>query len=192
MPLAPPFASNHFRSDAMGLLDSILSGVANNALGRASGMSGLLGGRGGRSNILMALLPVVLTMLANRRSGASFGHASMPGGLGGLGALAGIGGLGALLNRFHQNGYGPQAQSWVGTGPNEAIPPEAVSQVFNQNELSEIASQAGVSQDEARTGLSALLPQIIDHLTPHGQLPTDDQLASRVDELHQEVQQRTI
>jgi uncharacterized protein YidB (DUF937 family) len=188
MPLAPPFASDHFRSGAMGLLDSILSGVANNALGRAGGMGGLLGGGGGRSNILMALLPVALTMLANRRGG----HAAMPGGLGGLGALAGIGGLGALLNRFHQNGYGEQAQSWVGTGDNEPIPPEAVSRVFNQNELSEIASQAGVSQDEARTGLSALLPQIIDHLTPHGQVPGDDQLASRVDELHQEVQQRSV
>jgi uncharacterized protein YidB (DUF937 family) len=174
----------------MGLLDSILSGVANNALGRASGMGGLLGGaRAGRSNILMALLPVVLTMLANRSGGTGFGRSAMPSG---LGALAGIGGLGALLHRFQQNGYGPQAQSWVSTGQNEAIPPEAVSQVFNQNELSAIASQAGVSQDEARTGLSALLPHIIDHLTPHGQLPDDDQLASHVDQLQQEVQQRTV
>jgi uncharacterized protein YidB (DUF937 family) len=174
----------------MGLLDSILSGVANNALGRSGGMGGLLGGAmGGRSNALMALVPVVLTMLMNRRGGAGLGRSAMSAG---LGALGGIGGLGALLNRFHQNGYGPQAQSWVGTGANEPLPPEAVSQVFNQNELSEIASQAGVSQDEARTGLSALLPQIIDHLTPHGQLPSEDQLASRVDELHQEVQQRAV
>ena len=177
----------------MGLLDSILSGVANNALGRATGMGGLLGGRGGRSNVLMALLPVVLTMLANRRSsGTAFGGSATPAGLSGLGALAGIGGLGALLHRFQQNGYGSQAQSWVGTGNNESIPPEAVSQVFNQNELSEIASQAGVSHDEARTGLSALLPQIIDHLTPHGQRPSADQLASQVDALQQEVQQRGV
>jgi len=176
----------------MGLLDSILSGVANNALGRTGSFGGLLGGGGGRSSVLMALLPIVLTMLANRRGGTASGGSAMPSGLSGLGTLAGIGGLGALLNRFHQNGYGPQAQSWVGSGQNEPILPEAVSQVFNQNELSEIASHAGVSQDEARTGLSALLPQIIDHLTPHGQLPSDDQLASRVDELHQEVQQRTV
>jgi len=30
----------------MGLLDSIISGVANNALGRSSGIGGLLGGAG--------------------------------------------------------------------------------------------------------------------------------------------------
>jgi len=80
----------------------------------------------------------------------------------------------------------------VSTGDNQPVPPEAVSQVFDQNELSEIASQAGVSHDEARTGLSALLPQIIDHLTPHGQLPSDDQLTSRVDELQEEVGQRAV
>jgi uncharacterized protein YidB (DUF937 family) len=176
----------------MGLLDSILAGVANNALGRTSGMGGLLGGRGGRSNVLMALLPVVLSMLANRRGGTGFGRTAAPGGLGGLGALAGLGGLGALLHRFQQNGYGQQAQSWVSTGDNQPIEPEAVSQVFDRNELSEIASQAGVSEDEARTGLSALLPQIVDHLTPQGQLPDDDQIASRVDELEQEYQQRTV
>jgi uncharacterized protein YidB (DUF937 family) len=177
----------------MGILDSILSGVANNALGRAGGMGGLLGGRSGRSNVVMALLPIVLGMLANRRGGAGLGRAGVPGGLGGgLGALAGIGGLGALLHRFQQNGYGEQAQSWVSTGENQPIPPEAVSQVFDQNEMSTIASQAGVSQDEARTGLSALLPHIIDHLTPHGQLPSDDQLSSHVEQLQQEVEQREV
>jgi len=172
----------------MGLLDSIISGVANNALGRSSGVGGLLGG-GGRGNLVMALLPVVLSMLANRGGSAGSARGAMPGGMGGLGALAGIGGLGALLQRFQQNGYGEQAQSGVGTGENQPIPPEAVSQVFDRNELSAIASHAGVSEDEARSGLSALLPGIVDHLTPRGELPNDDQLAARVNELHQEVQQ---
>jgi uncharacterized protein YidB (DUF937 family) len=178
----------------MGLLDSILAGVAGNTMGRAGGMGGLLGGRGGRSNVLIALLPIVLRMLANRRGGAAMGRGAIAGGvgdLGGLGALAGMGGLGALLHRFQQNGYGDQVQSWVGTGENQPIPPDAVSQVFDSSELSEIASQAGVSQDEARAGLSALLPQVVDHLTPQGQLPDDDQLASRVDEFAQELQQRS-
>jgi len=98
MPLAAVWGQITFRSRAMGLLDSILSGVANNALGRAGGTGGLLGSGGGRSNVLMALLPVVLTMLANRRSGTAVGGSPTPGALGGLGALAGIGGLGALLH----------------------------------------------------------------------------------------------
>lgn len=179
----------------MGLLQSILGGIAGNALRRSSGS--------GRSNILMALLPVVLSMLANR-SGAR-GRSAMPGfglgtgrgglgglaGSGGLGALAGLGGLGALLQRFQQNGYGNQVQSWVGTGENQPIPPEALSQVFDGDQLSQIASQAGVSEDEARTGLSELLPQVVDQLTPQGQLPEPDQLLSRIDEFERELQQQT-
>ena len=140
----------------------------------------------------MALLPVVVSMLANRRGGAAPGQASMPGGFGGLGALAGIGGLGALLNRFQQNGYGEQAQSWVGTGHNQPIPPDALSQVFDPGELSEIASQAGVTADEARTRLSALLPQIVDQLTPQGRVPDDDQLDSSVKQFEQEFHQRRV
>jgi hypothetical protein len=46
MPFAPVHAAINSRSLAMGLLDSIISGVANNALGRSSGIGGLLGGAG--------------------------------------------------------------------------------------------------------------------------------------------------
>ncbi|MDB5924676.1 MAG: hypothetical protein JWN13_3612 [Betaproteobacteria bacterium] len=188
----------------MGLLSSILGGIAGNALGRSSGMGGLrgLGRGGGRSSILLALLPVVLSMLANRRANATMGRNAMPGvglgtgagglgGLGGLGALAGLGGLGALLHRFQEKGFGDQVQSWVGTGANQPIEPEALSQVFGSDELSKIASQAGVTEDEARTGLSQLLPQVVDHLTPHGQLPDPDQVSSSIDEAARELQEQT-
>jgi len=185
----------------MGLLDSILGGMVGNALGRSGATSGMQGyGRGSaRGRILMALLPVVLSMLANRRRGAP-GAGGVPpglrgsggglGGLGGLGALAGLGGLGALLQRFQERGYADQAHSWVSTGENQPIAPEAVSQVFDHDELSQIASQAGVSEDEARTGLSELLPSVVDHLTPEGNVPDPDQLASSFDDFARELQQQ--
>jgi uncharacterized protein YidB (DUF937 family) len=148
----------------------------------------------------MALLPVVLSMLANRAGGATMGRGAMRGsglgggglgGLGGLGAMAGMGGLGALLQRFEQKGYRDHVQSWVSTGENQPIAPEALSEVFDGDQLSQIASQAGVSEDEARTGLSELLPQVVDHLTPQGQLPESDQLLSSIDDFERELQQRT-
>ena len=175
----------------MGLLDSILAGVAGNALGRSTGMGGMLGGRGGKSSVLMALLPVVLGMLANRRGGATGGAMpGSPGGTGSLGGMGGLGGLGGLLQRFQQNGLGDYAQYWVGTGENRPIDPDALSRVFDSNELHEIASQAGVSDNEARTGLSALLPQVVDSLTPQGQLPDEDQLLSSVDQFARELETR--
>ena len=188
----------------MGLLQSILGGIAANTLGRSSGIGGLGGsGRGGRgrSGILMALLPVVLGMLANRRAGSTTGGRAGPGfglagsgglgGLGGLGALAGLGGLGALLQQFQQKGYGDQVRSWVSTGENEPIPAEAISEVFDGDQLSQIASQAGVSEDEARMGLSELLPNVVDQLTPQGHLPEPDQLFSSIDEVERELQEQT-
>jgi uncharacterized protein YidB (DUF937 family) len=102
-----------------------------------------------------------------------------------------MGGLGSLLDRFQQKGFGDQMQSWIGTGENQPITPDALSQIFDGNELPQIASQAGVSEDEARMGLSALLPQLVDQLTPEGQVPDDDRLSARLGEFEREFEQRS-
>ncbi len=148
----------------MSLLSQILGGLAGGAGGRAPmGRSGM-----GGSAVLMSLLPVVLGMLSNRGGGA--------------GAGVGMGGLGGLIEQFTRSGYGSQANSWVGTGANEALPQDAVRDVFGEDQLSQIARQAGVSTDEARSGLSELLPDLVDHFTPQGELPATDQLSSSVDD----------
>lgn len=192
----------------MGLLDQILGGL----VGRG-GLGGGLGGPGGmnpggsvpmgrapggrvNTQVLMALLPIVLNLLANRRRGGAApgmgglggllgglgGRSAAGGGLGGLGALAGLGGLAGLLGQLSQHGYGQQVQSWVGTGQNEPLPPEALSQVFDQQQLAEIAGEAGVSEEDARLGLSELLPEVVDRFTPQGQLLGEDELNSSIDD----------
>ncbi|WP_280151801.1 YidB family protein [Piscinibacter sp. XHJ-5] len=150
----------------MGLLDQILGGLAATRSGRSfPGQSG-----GGMGNVVMALLPVVLGMLANRQGGT------------------GMGGLGGLLEQLTRGGYGQQASSWVGTGPNEALPAQAWSDVFGPEQLAAIASQAGVSEDEARAGLSELMPEMVDRLTPEGQMPPQDQLLASIDEYERRLQ----
>jgi uncharacterized protein YidB (DUF937 family) len=189
----------------MGLLDEIL----RNALGGSGGgLGGSLGGalgqqqapapRGGgdMGGILMALLPVVLGMLANRGSAQQAGQRQGGGGLGDLiggmlgggaaaggAAAGGAGGLGDLLQRFQQAGYGDQAQSWVGTGQNLPISPDIIGQIFGGGGLSQIARQAGLSEQETSEGLSQLLPDVVDHFTPGGQVPDLDQLSASVDAL---------
>jgi uncharacterized protein YidB (DUF937 family) len=166
--------SLHNEEIDMGLLDQILGGIAGGAMGRSP-----LGQRaGGISPVLVALLPVVLRALSRR--GAATGSSST-GGLGGLlgGGLMG-GGLGGLLGQMMQSGYGRQAQSWVSTGPNEALPPQAIDEVFGQEQLAQIAAEAGVSEDDARDGLAQLLPEVVNELTPEGQVPADQQLQASV------------
>lgn len=187
----------------MGLLDQILGGV----MGRSSGGGGLggalggggLGGLGGglgggigrggaMSSVLMSLLPVVLGMLANRGPGRSAASglasegAGAPGDLPGMGGMGGLGGLSSLIEQFTQKGYGDHARTWVGTGANRSLQPQALTDVFGEDQLADIASRAGVSTDEARHGLAELLPEVVDHFTPQGQLPPTDQLLASIDD----------
>jgi uncharacterized protein YidB (DUF937 family) len=174
----------------MGLLDELLGGLAQGAgldptMGRPSprgrGNSGpqqMSPQAGGMSGVLMALLPVVLAMLANRGGAGGLG-----GGMGGRGGAGGMGDLGGLLEQFTRMGYAEQANSWVGTGANLPISPEIIAQVFGRDGLSQIASQAGLTESEASVGLSQILPDVVDRLTPQGRMPDLDSLVASVDDL---------
>lgn len=193
----------------MGLLDEILRGALG---GTGGGLGGALGhglggqppqqrgGMGNMGGVLAALLPVVLGMLANRGGGApqsgfspGGGQAGGSGGLGDLlggilgGGGSGAGGLGELLERFQQAGYGEHTQSWVGTGQNLPISPDVIGQIFGSGGLSQIAQQAGLNEHDTAAGLSALLPDVVDHLTPGGQVPGLDQLSASVEALSRQL-----
>lgn len=186
----------------MGLLDQILGGALGGASGRAPASQG-----GGMGRVLMSLLPVVLSMLANRRSAGGGGLGGMlggrqqaeldgglgglggqGGGLGGLGAVLGGAGLGGLLEQFRQRGLSSQADSWVSTGPNQPLAPDDIDGVFGSDGVSQIAQQAGLSDIETREGLAQLMPDVVDRLTPNGSLPPDDDLNSSLDDFLGQLQ----
>jgi len=147
----------------MGLLDGILGNVLGAALGgnRAqpqqaqdplsailSGLTGESGG--GTGNILLQL---------------------------GLSMLQQNGGLGGVLGKFRQAGMGAQADSWVSTGQNMNISPEQLQQVFGSGALSDIAAKLGMSQDQAGSAMSQVLPELVNQLTPQGQVTQDSENA---------------
>ena len=49
---------------------------------------------------------------------------------------------------------------------------DQLSNVFGSDMLGQIASQLGVSHGEAAGQLSQMLPEVVNHLTPHGQAPS--------------------
>lgn len=138
----------------MGLLDGILGSVLGSALGgnRAQPqdplsaiLGGLMGGNsgGGGGNMLLQL---ALSMLQQN------------------------GGLEGVLGKFRQSGLGAQADSWVSTGQNMPIAPNQLEQIFGSGAISDIASKLGMSQQDAGSAMSQVLPELINQLTPQGQV----------------------
>jgi uncharacterized protein YidB (DUF937 family) len=89
------------------------------------------------------------------------------------------GGIGGVVDKFHQAGYGAQADSWVSTGQNQPINGDALQQVLGSGTLRDVASQLGVAPNAAAGDLASMLPQLIDGMTPQGHLPDaqDDPVA---------------
>jgi uncharacterized protein YidB (DUF937 family) len=181
----------------MGLLDDLLASVtAPPADGGPTGRQPQAPAGGlDMSRVMMALLPIVLAMLAGRRAGGPQAGAGPAGGggLGGLGDLlgsllggaggGGTGGLGDLLGQLQRAGFGEQANSWVGRGQNQPLPANAIEQIFGPGGLAEIARRAGLSETDASRGLSQLLPEVVDTVTPEGQVPDADALLASVQAL---------
>jgi uncharacterized protein YidB (DUF937 family) len=81
------------------------------------------------------------------------------------------GGLPGLLARFQQAGLGQQVDSWVAAGANLPISAEQLHQALGSGAIAQIASQLGLDHAQVSGGLAQLLPQLVDSLTPSGQVP---------------------
>ena len=84
------------------------------------------------------------------------------------------GGISGLVQQFASKGLGNIVSSWVSTGQNLPISPEQVGNVLGQDQVQAVAAQAGVSPEEAKSGLAQILPQLVDRLTPNGEVPQGD------------------
>jgi len=84
------------------------------------------------------------------------------------------GGLQGLVAAFQDKGLGDLVSSWIGTGQNLPISAEQLQSVLGNGQIGQIAQQLGLSSQEVSGQLSALLPQVIDGITPNGQVPEGD------------------
>ncbi|CAN7368279.1 YidB family protein [Caballeronia sp. dw_19] len=114
---------------------------------------------------------------------SSFGNSSQGGGAqSGLVAIAmefvnnQPGGLTGLIQRFHENGAGDIVSSWVGNGENKPISSDTVTNVLGSDAVSQMAQKAGLSGDQVSGILASVLPHLVNHATPDGQVPANGQL----------------
>jgi uncharacterized protein YidB (DUF937 family) len=186
----------------MGLLD-VLNGMQNGPRGPSNpSASG-----SGMSPMTMAVLGLLAWKAVKHLTASQPGAAPAPapspgsvpsgGGLGGglgdilKGNLGGLlaggaagsvisGGLGDLLKQLQQSGHGDTANTWVGPGQNKAIAPGDLAKALGADQISGLMSQTGLSRDELLSGLSQQLPDVINHLTPEGRLPTENEVSGRL------------
>jgi uncharacterized protein YidB (DUF937 family) len=80
------------------------------------------------------------------------------------------GGLPGIISKLQSGGLAQQVGSWVGTGQNAPVSGSQLQEVLGSGSIGQIAQQLGMSHGDASAGLAQVLPQLIDHLTPHGQV----------------------
>jgi uncharacterized protein YidB (DUF937 family) len=183
----------------MGLID-VLNGMQQGPRGpRGPASSG--GGSGGMSPITMAILGLLAYKALKSFTGQPGTAAPAPagpaptqgastgglgdllkGGLGGLlagGAAGGAlsGGLNDLLKQLQQAGQGEVTKSWVGTGSNKAISSGDLAKALGADQINTLTAHSGLSRDDLLAGLSQYLPRVVDHLTPNGRVPTEQELS---------------
>ena len=131
-----------------GILGSLLGGKSGGSSSGGSGGGGLLGSLSGAlgGNLVSQLAPAVIGMLAG-------------------------GGLSKILAQFNTAGLGNHASSWVSKGENEPISVDQLKQALTTDQIDEVAGKLGVSHDDAANVLAQALPQVIDHVTPDGDVP---------------------
>jgi uncharacterized protein YidB (DUF937 family) len=70
-----------------------------------------------------------------------------------------------------------------GTGQNLPLSVEQLSQVFDQGNVRTLGEQFNLSSESASAGLASLLPALIDHLTPRGQVDSATPLTASLSQL---------
>jgi len=134
----------------MGLLDDILKQA-----GGASGSQGA--GLGPIADLVMTnpqILSAAIAMLNPRDT-----------------SVGGGSGLGDVVASLSRAGLGDTVSSWISTGPNKPIDPGPLASALGPDILGQFARKAGIRQADAGSILASVLPQLVNHMTPKGQVP---------------------
>lgn len=128
------------QGDLGGILSSVLGQLGGQQQHSAAGASGT-------QSLLIAVLPLVLAWIQKQ------------------------GGLQGALDKLKGQGLTSQVDDWVSTGPGEnaQVQPDQVQSLFDDADVEQVAQQTQAPKQDIYSAISAVLPQIIDSLTPQGE-----------------------
>ena len=142
----------------MGLLDEILKQAAGGGQANVGGAQA--GGLGAIADLVMKnpqIISAAISMLNPKDTSVG-------------------GGLTDVIGAFNKGGLGDIMSSWVGGGPNKPVDPGALGNVLGPDMLSQFAQKAGIGHGDASSVLASVLPELINQMTPQGQVPQGNAL----------------
>lgn len=159
--------------DVMGMATMAMNAKQNQSQGGMMGqvlgqvLTSQLNSKGGGKNAMMvALLPLALNFIQQN------------------------GGLSGALSKIQNMGFANQAQSWLSSNQaNQSLNPSDISQLFDDSQLQQVASQIGCDKGEICQGMADLLPQVFDHLTPDGDTNTENQANDEINQILSQLSQ---
>jgi uncharacterized protein YidB (DUF937 family) len=128
----------------MSMLDGLIGSVIGNMMGGAGAAPGAAPGAGAGAN---PLLNIAFQLMQQQ------------------------GGLQGLLGTLNQGGMAQQAASWVGQGQNQGVSGDMLKSVLGSGVLGNLGAQHGMDANQVSSGLASMLPELINQMTPQGQVP---------------------
>jgi uncharacterized protein YidB (DUF937 family) len=83
------------------------------------------------------------------------------------------GGLEGVLEKLKSGGLSEQVASWISTGENQVVSADQITNALGSSQIADLAAKFGISPDVLSNQLAQHLPDVINKLTPHGELPAD-------------------
>lgn len=80
-------------------------------------------------------------------------------------------GMQGILSKLQASGLDKQVMSWIGQGKNEPVTGDDIKNAVDPQQLSQVAQQSGMSQDEVANHVAQALPEAVDKATPSGAVP---------------------
>ena len=129
-----------------GILGSVLNQFGVGANNQASSNQSSTNSSGGSTQaLLIAVVPLILAWIQQQ------------------------GGLQGALDKLRNIGLGSQVQSWVDPEQsNNNVAPQNVQELFDDQQVEQVAEQTQVPKQDIYGAISSVLPQIINSLTPQG------------------------
>ena len=151
-------------SSGTGGLGDILGSVLG---GQMTGGQTSRSGFGGKGMLIAALMPMVLSWIKRN------------------------GGLSGALSKITGMGYDNQARSWMSNQQsNDNLDPNEITRLFDESEIQQVAAHTGANEMEVRQGLAELLPEVMNQLTPNGNLDNEPEANEEIDQIMNQLSSR--